>query len=169
MHFVLDPPTPIREAGAGPSQADTGRGGSPALHKLLRKSGDTPRVACLGLVGQGVADRELSEMNSAAGCPTILREGSSPKAETRDPTFRDLRGSVTPATAGGIKPDRRSRARQKNQPARQPIRDPDHKSKGDIRLTVESRRWLDSYDRVKTRLRWLWGSEKSSVCFGARR
>jgi hypothetical protein len=39
----------------------------------------------LGLDGQGVADPALKEMKSADGCQMILREGSSPKAETGFP------------------------------------------------------------------------------------
>jgi hypothetical protein len=40
----------------------------------------------LGLDGQGVADPALKEMKSAGGCQTILREGSSPEAETGFPS-----------------------------------------------------------------------------------
>jgi hypothetical protein len=39
----------------------------------------------LGLDGQGVADPALKEIESAEGCQTILREGSSPVAETGFP------------------------------------------------------------------------------------
>jgi hypothetical protein len=54
-----------------------------------RLPGDnTARVFCpkgLALDGQGVADPALKEMKSAEGCHMILREGSSPEAETGFP------------------------------------------------------------------------------------
>jgi hypothetical protein len=40
----------------------------------------------LGLDGQGLADPALKEMKLAGGCQTILREGSSPGAETGFPS-----------------------------------------------------------------------------------
>lgn len=51
-------------------------------------------------------------MDSAAGCPNNLARGIV--TEGRDPAsrLRDLRGSVTPAKAGGVEPDRLGRTRR---------------------------------------------------------
>ena len=63
---------PTSHAAMSGGWAVTGRRGVRGITRsaqaLARKNGDTPRVACRGLDDQGVADPELTEMNSAVGC-----------------------------------------------------------------------------------------------------
>jgi hypothetical protein len=69
MHFFLDLPTPIREAGGWAVQAKKrGGGAGEACHSLARdRRQHGPRFLPngLGLDGQGVADPALKEIESA--------------------------------------------------------------------------------------------------------
>jgi hypothetical protein len=65
-------------------RATTGGGAGEACRS--RASGPRFLRNGFGLDGQRVADPAHKEMKSAGGCQTILREGSSPEAETGFPS-----------------------------------------------------------------------------------
>src|SRR6266567_3274024 len=77
--------TGARRAPMSGGLAATGRRGARGITRsaqaLARKNGDTPRVACLGLDGEGVADPELTEMKKG-GVWAGAKRRSSGDAET---------------------------------------------------------------------------------------
>ena len=67
------------------------RGITRSAQALARKNGDTPRVARLGLDGQGVADPELIEIKSAAGCQRKTKKSACVNAPTLEKSDRASR------------------------------------------------------------------------------